>query len=317
MLKFWPQLAVKYLESLINIENISPHTLRAYIIDLNQLFEAIYGENFVRISLIDQDIFSTPTLNKQNSFDFPQDISEESLLEAIKKKQSQWSSLSLASRNRKASSIKSFLSWAFKNQWTKKNLATQIYAPKVPKKVPRFLSIDEILSILSSFKEDLSRGKEHYHRDYALFCLLYGGGLRISEACHLKRENIKSNRSLIILGKGNKERLIVLPRLCFQALLDLEENTEKSVYLFGHQPLSQSVGYQIIRSRGAQAGLLKPLSPHALRHSYATHLLSDGTDLRTLQELLGHSSLAATEKYTHLNLRQLSQIINRSHPLKK
>lgn len=149
-----------------------------------------------------------------------------------------------------------------------------------------------------------------------LFFTIYGCGLRVSEACQIKMEDINlSKRQLRILGKGGKERMAVLPGALIPILE--EQKKQKNKFLFGDKPLATRTAYDRIRKLGVAAGLLKPLHPHALRHSYATHLLSSGSDLRVLQQLMGHQSLAATELYTHLDVDQLARSMERYHPLSK
>jgi integrase/recombinase XerC/integrase/recombinase XerD len=147
-----------------------------------------------------------------------------------------------------------------------------------------------------------------------LLLLLYGGGLRVSEACGLRwKDLITSARSIRVEGKGGRERMVALPELCWKELQGLERSA--TYVLGGDQALSTRQAYQWVREAGESADLLKPLHPHALRHSYATHLLSSGADLRVLQELLGHRSLAATQKYTHMSLDHLARVMENHHPL--
>lgn len=145
----------------------------------------------------------------------------------------------------------------------------------------------------------------------ALILLLYGGGLRVSEACALQwKDLVEGARSLRIRGKGGRERVVAVPERTWEALTALKR--EGATVFNG---LGERKAYEWVRQAGARAGLLKPLHPHALRHSYATHLLTSGADLRVLQELLGHRSLAATQKYTHLSLDHLARSLEKHHPL--
>ena len=173
--------------------------------------------------------------------------------------------------------------------------------------------MDEVFSILEMFKRE--RGKAFADRDRALFFLLYGGGLRVSEACRLRVGDIGwDSRTLRIKGKGGKERLVSLPEKAFENLKILRSG---DFYFFGEKPLPVRKAYNIIRSIGQKAGILKPLRPHALRHSFATHMLLGGSSLRVVQELLGHKNLATTQKYTHLDLAYLSKTLEMYHPLRE
>ncbi|MNL38041.1 Tyrosine recombinase XerD [compost metagenome] len=193
-----------------------------------------------------------------------------------------------------------------------KDLSIQVICPKVPKKLPHFLSVDEALAVLKSFDE----AKESLLKEKTLFLLLYGGGLRVSEACELQWSQVQmSQRVLRVIGKGSKERVVSLPPLAMDALKEWQKQTPFAKYVFGEKALNSRTAYEMVRQSGIRAGLLKPLHPHALRHSFATHLLTSGANLRTLQELLGHESLTATEKYTHLGIDQLARTMEKLHPL--
>lgn len=282
----------KYMKFMEFIRSSSPLTLRHYLLDLKQAFG------------MPIDLLSPPM--------FPKVIAEAEMLRIAKAAFSgPWLGLSLASRNRKAATLKSFFGWAYSENLTEKDLATQITCPKVPKRIPHFLSVDEMLSVMKTLNdEDLihSQGR-------VLFLLLYGGGLRVSEACALQWKNIQyPQRTLRVLGKGGKERVIVLPKLCITALKQLQ-NQQNASFVFGEKPMNTRKAYEIIKQQGIKADLIQPLHPHALRHSFATHLLSSGANLRTLQEMLGHESLQATEKYTHLGIDQLARTIEQMHPL--
>jgi site-specific recombinase XerD len=281
----------KYLKYMDFVKSSSSLTLKAYKKDLEQA----YG-------------FADPKTK-------PKPCSEAELLSLSREALNGWASLSLSSRNRKSATLKSFLGWAYQEQLTERDLSTQIICPKVPKKLPHFLSVDEALAVLASY--DKKDDSVQNLRDRAMFLVLYGAGLRVSEACNLKWSDVHfSTRSLRLTGKGGKERIVVLPDLGIETLKKLRKLSDDD-YVFGIEPLNPRVAYEWVRTRGAKAMLMKPLHPHALRHSFATHLLSSGANLRTLQELLGHESLQATEKYTHLGIDQLARTMEKHHPLSK
>lgn len=304
-------LVVKYLKQQVSVQSVTSNTSKSYAIDLAQLLQPLGVSK----------IFYNNE-NQTTQFSIAGDVkkvqdrtwNEKFLLGLCRGAQTRWASLSSASRNRKASTLKSFLSWLYREQYIDKDLASQIIAPKVHKKLPNYISVDEVLSLLKAVKASNEPNK---NRDLTLILLLYGGGLRVSEACGLLRKNIKVNeRTVKVLGKGEKERIVTVPNVTAQQLnLYLKDYTEKQEHLFGDPPLHPSVAYKIIRKWGNQAGLLKPLNPHALRHSYATHLLQSGVDLRVLQAALGHESLAATQKYLHLGIDALAQTMEKNHPL--
>lgn len=284
-----------YLKYMDFVKTSSPLTLKAYKIDLEQAF----------------GVFNGP--ENQHPLD------ETRVLARAREALSRWAPLSLSSRNRKAATLKSFFGWLYQEEWTERDLGVHVICPKVPKKLPHFLSVDETLAVLRSYDSpnaDHARGDLAELRDKALFMVLYGGGLRVSEACNLRWKDIGfSQRSLKLVGKGQKERLVILPAMPIKVLQRLHEISEGAEFVFGEGPLNPRVAYDWVRTRGAKALLMKPLHPHALRHSFATHLLTSGANLRTLQEMLGHESLQATEKYTHLGVDQLARTMESHHPL--
>lgn len=295
------QIIANFLKYQENVETASPLTIRAYGTDLNQAFKG--------------PKLSAP--GKINNYDELWLIARDAL--------NQWGKLSLASRNRKIATLKSFFKWIFNERFTEKDYGSLLVCPTVPKKIPHFLSVDEVVSVLNAIEiraPELTLAKEilYLQKQKTLFLLLYGGGLRISEACGLRWKDIQfTERRLLIKGKGSKERFSILPEFCFAHLNNFRRRAgfEKAPFVFGDEPLHTRIGYDMIRSLGALAQLMNPLHPHALRHSFATHLLTSGANLRTLQTLLGHESLQATEKYTHLSVDHLARLLDQTHPLMK
>lgn len=281
-----PEQISNYMKYMEFVKSASPLTLKHYRLDLSQAFE------------FDKDS------QKKSSW------SEAELMTTVRAAFNRWAGLSLASRNRKAATLKSFFSWAFDQELIEKDLSLQITCPKVPRKLPHFISVDEALAVLAAFEKE-----QVPLREKVLFLLLYGGGLRISEACSLRwREVFFEQHVLRVKGKGGKERVVALPDLTLTVLRKFQKERFHEEHVFA-QPFNTRSAYEMVRQSGIRAGLLKLLHPHALRHSFATHLLSSGANLRTLQELLGHESLQATEKYTHLGMDQLARAMERFHPL--
>ena len=276
----------KYLKYMEIIKSASPLTIKSYSKDLQQALGPCKNDN----------------LSPHNA--------QTLLMEFTRKAQMSWADLAPSSRNRKAATLKSFFAYLYAENLTSKNLGVLVQAPKVPKRIPHFISVDEVMAVLKTFDETTQDRTEK-----TLFLLLYGCGLRVSEACKIRWADFSdSSRSLRILGKGSKERLVIMPEGVGRRLAEIRSTDSGSTYIFGDSPMDPRKAYEIIRQRGLKAGLLKPLHPHALRHSFATHLLSSGANLRTLQELLGHESLHATEKYTHLGVDQLARTLESHHP---
>lgn len=297
-----------FLKELAYVRSASPFTLKAYWLDLRQAFEfpaehlnPAWGPQADGNFLVEGRAF----LKAGPSW------TEAELLVRAKKAQQRWGSLSASSRNRKTATLKSLFSWLHAEGRTEGDLSNRLTAPKVPHRLPHYISVDEVTAVLKSFPEKTDLPDQ---QKKVLFLLLYGGGLRISEACRLKWTSF-SERLVRVLGKGGKERLIPLPHLTLSELRKLRALSEGSEFVFGEAPLHPRKAYEWIRSSGRNAGLLNELHPHALRHSFATHLLGQGANLRTLQELLGHESLRATERYTHLGIDQLARTLESTHPL--
>ncbi len=299
------ELASNYLNLRSETRTVQPLTSKSYANDLNQFLQPLEAEAiiFQKGRWIAKSA-STAKISYGNSTELVP-----LLLELIRKAQVKWCNLSPASRNRKIACLKSFFKWLLAEGLIDQDLSAQLISPKVPGRVPHFLSLDEALALLKTLSKHNDR---HSRRDRLLVLLLYGAGLRVSEAANLKWSNVDlSDRSLVILGKGGKERKIAMVPVLANAL---SQTPQQGEYVFGEKPLNTRAAYEIIRQSGVKAGLLKPLHPHALRHSFATHMLSGGTDLRVLQELLGHASLAATERYLHLTIDGLARTMESSHP---
>lgn len=279
----------------------SKHSIRAYSSDLRAILGLKKTDDF--------SIGKTcPVLTITNKKQL-----EKTIQSRIETNIAQQLKLAYSSRNRKLAVAKSFIKWLVEQNYIEEDFRHLFKSPKVPFRVPLFLSVDEIFSILKMFKHD--QGNKHIARDKALFFLLYGGGLRVSEAVHVKHKDINWHcQTIKIKGKGNQERLVSFPQIAFESFNNLNAN---QTYLFGSQPLSERKAYDIIKNIGQKTQLLKPLHPHALRHSFATHMLLGGSNLRVLQKLLGHKSLMTTQKYTHLDLAHLSQTLETYHPLQE
>lgn len=286
--------ACKYLKQLTDRASTSALTYKSYAIDLGQLMGIEgFGKNFTATALDGSDLGVMASLDD--------------VRQMVRLALNRWQSLSFASRNRKISALKGFFHWLYEQRLIEKDLAAELVTPRVPQKLPHFISVDEAIALIQSTQQSSPLA------DQSLVLLLYGAGLRISEACNLKWGDLDGReRKIRVLGKGGKERIVTAPQIVFQTLSKLEP---KGPYVLGvEKPLGARKAYETIRTLGKRAGLKKPLHPHALRHSFATHLLSGGTDLRILQELLGHESLLATQKYTHLSLNELARIMESHHP---
>lgn len=222
---------------------------------------------------------------------------------------------------RKLSSIRSFHRYLTSENIVDKDISRKIRKPKTKKSLPTVLNIQEIdrmIDLTYQSEDALSL------RNQALIELAYGSGLRVSELLNLHISDLHLNKSLVnILGKGNKERIIpinenavlALKKYIIEArpLLKAKKADILFVNKFGN-PLSRVGFFKLIKKLAEEAEIQKVVSPHTLRHSYATHLLENGADLRTVQELLGHEDILTTENYTHVSKKRLAKVYNNAHP---
>lgn len=290
-------LIAKYLNFQVFAKNLSQLTSKSYANDLKQFlrplgrFEILLGQSGYNLRPLEGPILE-PKVTKKG------------LLPLVKAAQNSWSGLKASSRNRKYSTLKGFFRWLESENYLKDILSEEISAPKVPQKIPHFISVDEAMSLLKAGLDQKTK---------CLVLLLYAAGLRVAEASGLKWSELDLNNGLLrVIGKGGKERQVALVAILSKELRNLPREGD---FVFGKEALDTRVAYDWVRKAGARAGLLKSLHPHALRHSFATHMLSSGTDLRILQELLGHQSLTATQKYLHLSLDSLARTMEGTHPL--
>lgn len=304
-----------FLYDLEHKAHAAAHTLRAYEIDLQQAFRVPLRDHIWtrrQHQVTDEAEFGFTAL--AHFTQTPAKLPSETWLEIARRAQSRWGNLALSSRNRKTAALKSFFGWLHGKGWVDRELAGLLTSPRVPRRLPRHLSVDEAMTMLSFLRARARSGTDRAAaRTLALFCLLYGAGMRVSEACSLRWANVdwKEHR-LRTRGKGGKERICFAPPLAIESLRALPNSGE---FAFGKKPLDPRAAFEAIRAAGAAAGLAQPVNPHALRHSFATHLLRSGADLRALQELLGHSNLSATERYLHLGVDELARTLESRHPL--
>ena len=273
----------------------SHNTLRAYTKDLNDFINFTEKES-IR-SLVD--------IKKQHIHQFLYFLS-------LKKH-------SERTVGRKLAAIKSLFNFLIRKNFLKKNITKSISAPKIDKKLPVFLTQDKMSLLLdlpspSNIKES---------RDILILELFYSTGVRISELIKIKLEDINyDNNSINILGKGNKKRLVIIGNYAKKRLLDFL-NYNKNIttgFLFKNERKSK-VGYiserfvfNIVKKHVQKVTNNQKISPHSLRHTFATHLLNNGADLMSLKELLGHSDLSSTQIYTHVNIEQMKKAFKKAHP---
>jgi len=286
-----PKAIAAFLHELAEVRLASPHTVAAYRHDLN-LF-ARHCDNTPLASITRNQI-------------------QDWLVNAHA------TGLAASTLARRLSSVSSFFDMAVQAGWCNANVAAGIRAPKQAKRLPRTLPPEQTAMLMQA------TAHRHDKRDLALLAVMYGCGLRISEVVGLNLDAIDLSQSeLRVFGKGRKERVVPLPQGALsylQVWLDERVASTEEVAVFLNQRgsrLSARSVQRMLKERALETGADISVTPHRLRHSFATHLLAGGVDLRAIQELLGHASLATTERYTHLDIAKLTEVYDQTHPRAK
>ncbi len=232
--------------------------------------------------------------------------------------------LNARSQSRLISGLKGFFNYLVFENYRKTNPLELIEAPKLGRKLPDTLAVEEIDALIRAI--DLS--SKHGERNRAILETLYGCGLRVSELTNLKISDLFFDEGFIkVTGKGDKQRLVPIGpttekfidiyRKEIRVHQEIHPMAKDTVFLNQHgKPLTRAMIFTIVKRLAEKAGIRKTISPHTFRHSFATHLLENGADLRAIQQMLGHESITTTEIYTHLDRKHLTEVINRFHPRK-
>lgn len=231
--------------------------------------------------------------------------------------------LSKRSLARLLSSLRSFFDWCVEEGEVKDNPCDRVDSPKLGKYLPAVLSVEEVTAILESVDLKAPFGK----RNRAILEVLYSCGLRVSEAAGLRISHVHLDEGFVdVIGKGDKQRLVPMGEVAANAIRAyLEDRPEPASrawddYLFLNRfgkPLSRVSLFNLVKEEAMAAGIQKEISPHTFRHSFATHLIENGADLRTVQEMLGHESILTTEIYTHIDTRTWHRAVLEHHPGKQ
>lgn len=222
--------------------------------------------------------------------------------------------------NRKISSLKSFYKFLVKKEVIKINPLNRVISPKIPKRLPSFVEEKKMSNLFGQvqFKDDFSG-----QRDRLILEIFYSTGMRLSELINIKKSDI-NDKSVKVLGKGNKQRIIPLTSQVLDVIhiylqkaqgLNLERENDYLLVTEKGRKMNPKFVYNKVNSYLAQVTSMEKKSPHVLRHTFATHLLNNGADINAIKELLGHSSLAATQVYTHNSIEKLKNIYTNTHPL--
>lgn len=228
--------------------------------------------------------------------------------------------ISKRTQARMLSALRSFYTWMTMEGYVKENPCDGVDAPKLGRYLPDVLSVDEVNAIIESVPSDSWTGL----RDRAILEMLYGCGLRVSEAAGLRISEIFFNDGFVrVRGKGDKERLVPVGQIALAAVGNylpvrpVPADNDSSDILFLNRagtPLSRISIFNMVKKQAVLAGINKSISPHTFRHSFATHLIENGADLRVVQEMLGHESILTTEIYTHIETSTWQSAVLEHHP---
>jgi integrase/recombinase XerD len=230
-----------------------------------------------------------------------------------------WASLSAATVARRSAALRRFYGFLIDEGLRRDDPSAALPRPRRERPLPRILDEGEVSRIFEAAEDRAASGEPGAVRNLAILELLYGSGLRASELVTLPRSAVRPGQAFLILrGKGAKERLVPISTRAAQAVQRWLELAPQGPWMFpgGKSHLSRMRLFQIVRQLAADGGIAPDrISPHVLRHAFATHLLSGGADLRVLQSLLGHADIATTQIYTHVDSARLVELVNSKHPL--
>ncbi len=293
-------LVTQYEEHLALVRNLSDNSIRGYVTDLESFLKHMEKLGIVEFNQLEIEHIRSWLANLQST------------------------GIARATLTRRIVSIRAFTNWAAANGWLTSDLGANLAIPKPHKVLPEVLNLDEAAAVIKSLEVRVAEEPTALNfRDLAILEVLYGSGIRVSELCGLDIGDIDNSRNTLnVIGKGSKQRVVPLGIPAMNALSNYLKNgrgefvnqlSQAAVFLGSRgkridQRTVRQVVYEAMKAVGATMG------PHGLRHSAATHLLEGGADLRTVQEILGHASLATTQIYTHVSPERLQSAYKQAHP---
>ena len=289
-----------FVKTLAAEKGYSEHTLRAYKKDVQDFISFFFEDS-------DNDNSDELLLNLLN--DDSRNPVREYVTSLVK------SGMKKRSIARKLSGLNTFFDYLVKIDKLKLNPGKGITIPKFEKNIPHFLSIDDLFRLLDSIKTETWLEK----RNLAIFETFYSTGIRVSELEGLNLQDIDfNNKMIIVFGKGSKQRIVPIGDRALDAINEYRKRFPKDfIPLFlnkNHTRLSSRSIRRTLEKLVIECELNVPVTPHTLRHSFATHMLDSGADLRGIQEILGHVSLSTTQVYTHVSMERLNQVYDKAHP---
>ncbi len=304
----------EFISSLTAERGCSHHTVRAYRHDLEEFLNFVLGLENGKAATDETQLHEKAFLSN----DMVAQVSELSIRKFLAVLYRKNSKSTIA---RKLAAIRSFFNYLVKHHGLPHNPADFVYTPKHAKPAPVFLTVDDIFKLLDGINGDTLLGL----RNRAIFETLYSTGIRVSELAGLDIHDVDWHKGFVrITGKGDEQRWVPIGRKALSAISSYRQKIgsganplEEALFLNKHRRRlsTRSIG-RILERLIRQCGVNSPVSPHGLRHTFATHLLESGADLRAVQELLGHKSLSTTQRYTHVTMDRLMAAYDKSHPRK-
>ena len=293
-------LVTQYEEHLALVRNLSSNSIRGYVTDLDSFLKHMEKLGILEFNQLEIEHIRSWLANLQST------------------------GVARSTLTRRIVSIRAFTNWAAANGWLTSDLGANLSIPKPHRVLPEVLNVDEAATVIKSLEVKVAEEPTALnYRDLAILEVLYGSGIRVSELCGLDLGDIDDSRNTLnVIGKANKQRVVPIGIPAINALSNYlkigrgefaNQLSEAAVFLGARgkridQRTVRQVVYEAMKAVGATMG------PHGLRHSAATHLLEGGADLRTVQEILGHASLATTQIYTHVSPERLQSAYKQAHP---
>jgi integrase/recombinase XerC len=294
------ELIAQYEEHLVLVRNLADNSIRGYVSDLQSFLAHIEKLNIEEFSQLELTHVRSWLANLQST------------------------GAARSTMARRIVSIRAFTYWAASQGWIPTDIGANLVIPKAQRHLPEILNVGDAAQVIASLETQLAETPtDLYRRDLAMVEILYASGIRVSELCGLNIGDIDTSRNTLqVIGKGDKQRVVPLGIPAMKALQSwlsisrpqlVTDESSNAVFLGSRgkridQRTVREVVYEAMKAVGSTMG------PHGLRHTAATHLLEGGADLRTVQEILGHSSLATTQIYTHVSPERLSQAYKQAHP---
>ena len=289
-------LILKFIDELKYEKNYSELTVNGYLTDLDMFLEYLYENNIKSYKSVDYQ-----KIRDYISYLYELDYNNKTICRHI-------------------SAIRSFFKYLKINNYIDDNPCTLVSNPKLDKRLPKYLNFEEIEKLLNAFDNNNYLGL----RNSLILELLYSTGIRVSEITNIRLKDISfSNKTIIIDGKGNKQRIVYFGSICLNLLKKYIDssypvlNQNNSDYLLlskTGKKINEREVRKIVDDASSIAGIKIKISPHVLRHTFATHMLTSGADLRSVQELLGHENLSTTQVYTHLTNEKIRNVYLSAHP---